>query len=32
MSESTSAAGAASVYQAYQANTFLFGGNAPYVE
>ncbi len=32
MSESTSPAGAASVYQAYQANTFLFGGNAPYVE
>ncbi|MEI8325297.1 MAG: 2-oxoglutarate dehydrogenase E1 component [Betaproteobacteria bacterium] len=32
MSESTSPAGTASVYQAYQANTFLFGGNAPYVE
>jgi len=32
MSESTSPASAASVYQAYQANTFLFGGNAPYVE
>jgi len=22
----------ASVYQAYQGNTYLFGGNAPYVE
>ncbi len=29
---SESPASAASVYQAYQANTFLFGGNAPYVE
>ena len=28
---STTASGA-SVYQAYQANTHLFGGNAPYVE
>ncbi|NDP37766.1 MAG: 2-oxoglutarate dehydrogenase E1 component [Rhodoferax sp.] len=34
MSETTSqgANSASSVYQAYQANTFLFGGNAPYVE
>ena len=36
MSESTSPASAganpASVYHAYQGNTFLFGGNAPYVE
>jgi 2-oxoglutarate dehydrogenase E1 component len=37
MSESTSqgavaAASASSVYQAYQSNTYLFGGNAPYVE
>ncbi len=30
MSESASPTG--SVYTAYQANTFLFGGNAPYVE
>ena len=30
MSETSPAA--ASVYQAYQANTYLFGGNAPYVE
>ncbi len=26
------ASAASSVYQAYQANTYLFGGNAPYVE
>ena len=26
------ASSASSVYQAYQANTYLFGGNAPYVE
>src|SRR5450830_497273 len=34
MSESTSqgASSTSSVYQAYQANTYLFGGNAPYVE
>ena len=34
MSETTSpgANSAASVYQAYQNNTYLFGGNAPYVE
>ena len=34
MSESTSpgAHAASSVYQAYNNNTFLFGGNAPYVE
>ncbi len=34
MSETTSqgANSASSVYQAYQSNTFLFGGNAPYVE
>ena len=34
MSETTSqgANGAASVYQTYQNNTYLFGGNAPYVE
>jgi 2-oxoglutarate dehydrogenase E1 component len=37
MSETTSqgtnpTASASSVYQAYQANTYLFGGNAPYVE
>jgi len=34
MSETTSqgANAAASVYQAYQNNTYLFGGNAPYVE
>jgi 2-oxoglutarate dehydrogenase E1 component len=37
MSESTSqgavaAASASSAYQAYQSNTYLFGGNAPYVE
>ena len=34
MSEASSHANApaASVYQAYQGNTFLFGGNAPYVE
>ena len=34
MSESTSpgANAASSVYQAYNNNTFLFGGNAPYVE
>ena len=34
MSESTSngAQPASSVYQAYQGNTYLFGGNAPYVE
>ena len=30
MSESTTPS--ASVYQAYQGNTYLFGGNAPYVE
>jgi 2-oxoglutarate dehydrogenase E1 component len=32
MSDSTSQGTAASVYQAYQSNTHLFGGNAPYVE
>ncbi len=34
MSETTSqgASSTSSVYQAYQANTYLFGGNAPYVE
>ncbi|MBT0570650.1 2-oxoglutarate dehydrogenase E1 component [Curvibacter sp. CHRR-16] len=34
MSETASkgAGAAASVYQAYQGNTYLFGGNAPYVE
>ncbi|MFZ3083207.1 2-oxoglutarate dehydrogenase E1 component [Rhodoferax ferrireducens] len=34
MSEITSqgASSTSSVYQAYQANTYLFGGNAPYVE
>jgi 2-oxoglutarate dehydrogenase E1 component len=34
MSETTSpgANNAASVYQTYQDNTYLFGGNAPYVE
>jgi 2-oxoglutarate dehydrogenase E1 component len=34
MSDTTSngAQSASSVYQAYQANTYLFGGNAPYVE
>ncbi len=37
MSETTSqgahpTSSASSVYQAYQANTYLFGGNAPYVE
>jgi len=34
MSETTSqgATGAASVYQTYQNVTYLFGGNAPYVE
>ena len=34
MSETTSngANPSSSVYQAYQSNTYLFGGNAPYVE
>ena len=33
MSESTSQkTSPASVYQAYASNTYLFGGNAPYVE
>jgi 2-oxoglutarate dehydrogenase E1 component len=31
-SKSSAPAHAGSVYQAYQGNTFLFGGNAPYVE
>ena len=26
------ASASSTVYQAYQANTYLFGGNAPYVE
>jgi 2-oxoglutarate dehydrogenase E1 component len=32
MSDSTSQGTPTSVYQAYQSNTHLFGGNAPYVE
>jgi 2-oxoglutarate dehydrogenase E1 component len=32
MSDSTSQGTTTSVYQAYQSNTHLFGGNAPYVE
>ena len=33
MSQDTSGAPAApSIYHAYQSNTYLFGGNAPYVE
>ena len=32
MSQSNSTQPNGSVYQAYSGNTFLFGGNAPYVE
>ena len=32
MSDSTSQGTTTSVYQAYQSNTHLFGGNAPYIE
>lgn len=32
MSDSSSSTSGSGVYQAYQGNTYLFGGNAPYVE